>query len=41
VNTSAYKSGPTLFNYNGDHLSRGENVRFMLDHKLIPFRNSP
>jgi len=41
VNASGYTTGTTLFNYNGDHLSRGGNIRFMLDHKLIPFKNSP
>jgi hypothetical protein len=39
VNTSTYSS--TLqnpFNYNGDHLSRGENILFTLNHKVIPFK---
>ena len=29
------------FNYNGDHLMRGENIRFMLRVKVIPYKPVP
>jgi len=39
VNTSKYSETlQTPFNYNGDHLSRGENILFTLQHKIIPFK---
>ncbi|HEX5106651.1 MAG TPA: hypothetical protein VFV87_22680 [Pirellulaceae bacterium] len=38
VNSSTYSTSLTdPFNYNGDHLARGENIRFTLIHKAIPF----
>jgi len=42
VGSSTYSTNLTNpFNYNGDHLSRGENIRFTLDHKVIPFKPVP
>ena len=42
VNSSTYSTSlQDPFNYNGDHLSRGENIRFTLDHKVIPFKPVP
>jgi hypothetical protein len=39
VNSSTYSSSLTNpFNYNGDHLARGENILFTLSHKVIPFK---
>ena len=35
VNVATY--GPGSLNYNGDHLSRGSNLRFMLRVKVIPY----
>jgi hypothetical protein len=44
VNQSTYVTNPQdplEFNYNGDHLSRGENILFTLNHKVIPFKPVP
>ena len=42
VNSSTYSTNLTdPFNFNGDHLSRGENIRFTLSHKAIPFNPVP
>ncbi len=42
VNSSTYSTNPTNpFNYNGDHLARGENILFTLSHKVIPFKPAP
>ena len=38
VNMSAYSTSLSApFNFNGDHLARGENILFTLSHKAIPF----
>ena len=42
VNSSTYSQNLTNpFNYNGDHLARGENILFTLSHKAIPFKPVP
>ena len=42
VNSSTYSTSLTNpFNYNGDHLARGENILFTLSHKAIPFKPVP
>jgi hypothetical protein len=40
VNSSTYTTSP-IFNYKGDHLARGENILFTLNHKAIPFKPVP
>jgi hypothetical protein len=41
VKTSSYSANLANFNYNGDHLSRGENILFMLKVKIIPYKPVP
>ncbi len=42
VGSSTYSTNLTNpFNYNGDHLSRGENILFTLNQKVIPFKPVP
>jgi len=42
VNSSTYSVTLTNpFNFNGDHLARGENIRFTLSQKAIPFKPVP
>jgi hypothetical protein len=42
VNSSTYSTSLTdPFNYNGDHLARGENILFTLSHKVIPYKPVP
>ncbi len=42
VNSSTYYFPPSVtFNYNGDHLMRGENIRFMLRVKVVPYKPAP
>ena len=42
VNSSTYSTSLTNpFNFNGDHLARGENILFTLSHKVIPFNPAP
>ena len=42
VNSSTYFFPTSVtFNYNGDHLMRGENIRFMLRVKVIPYKPVP
>jgi hypothetical protein len=42
VNSSTYSTSLTdPFNFNGDHLARGENILFTLSHKAIPFKPAP
>lgn len=39
VNSSTYSFPPSVtFNYNGDHLMRGENIAFTLRVKVIPYK---
>ena len=38
VNSSTYSPNSSGFNYNGDHLMRGENIVFTLRVKVIPFK---
>jgi hypothetical protein len=38
VNSSTYGTASDGFNYNGDHLMRGENIAFMLRVKIIPYK---
>ena len=41
VNSSTYGPVTNGFNYNGDHLMRGENIVFMLRVKIIPYKPVP
>jgi hypothetical protein len=44
VNSSIYSpatGGYTGFNFNGDHLMRGENIVFTLRVKVVPFKPVP
>ena len=42
VNSSTYFFPPGVtFNYNGDHLMRGENIAFTLRVKVIPYKPVP
>jgi hypothetical protein len=41
VNSSTYGTASDGFNYNGDHLMRGENIVFMLRVKMIPYKPAP
>ena len=42
VKSTTYSTSLTNpFNYNGDHLARGENILFTLNHKVIPFKPVP
>jgi hypothetical protein len=46
VNSSTYLFPPVTppavqFNYNGDHLMRGENLVFMLRVKVLPYKPVP
>jgi hypothetical protein len=44
VNSSSYSepTGPYVgFNFNGDHLMRGENIVFTLRVKVVPYKPVP
>ena len=41
VNSSTYSAPSVTFNYNGDHLMRGENIVFTLRVKVIPYKPVP
>ncbi len=37
-NSELLPEGIKPYNYNGDHLMRGENIAFTLQDKVIPYR---
>jgi hypothetical protein len=41
VNSSTYSTNASNFNYNGDHLMRGENIVFTLRVKVVPYKPAP